>query len=369
MRDMLATLTEALLDGAFEQPLWGGFLDQLRAYSGAHNASMTFHPSTWHQNEALLLISGEGSKEESQKSFARFDFPNNLIRRNWMEEGKAYTLEQLANVEAAGNREFFDHVSRELGLTAALNMRVQEASGVDAWIALACLGGEFEPGFGELLEALAPVLRGALRHYLAREKDRFAATVAEDAVRRLQFGWIALDANAKIVGADRYGEHVLATSTALAVDPAGRLETRSTELQREIETAVSRLTAKPDSGPRAISLSSDPWLDMLLVPARHKPLAAAGAATAIAYVHGDNWSTSDRQNQLSELFSLTPREAELTLALCRGKSIAEAAGEIGITTQTARSYSKIVYAKTGARGQPDLVRIIMGSILALAPEG
>jgi len=33
-----------------------------------------------------------------------------------------------------------------------------------------------------------------------------------------------------------------------------------------------------------------------------------------------------------------------------------------------RGYSKSIYAKTGTRGLPDLVRIIMGSVLALAPE-
>ena len=49
-------------------------------------------------------------------------------------------------------------------------------------------------------------------------------------------------------------------------------------------------------------------------------------------------------------------------------TIAEAAAEIGITPETAKSYSKLIYAKIGARGKPDLVRIIMGSILALSPD-
>jgi DNA-binding CsgD family transcriptional regulator len=90
--------------------------------------------------------------------------------------------------------------------------------------------------------------------------------------------------------------------------------------------------------------------------------------SVIAYVHGDNWHSADRCSQLSDLFALSPSEARLALALCRGKSIAEAAAELGLALETARSYSKSIYLKTGTRGMADLVRIVMGSVLALAPD-
>jgi DNA-binding CsgD family transcriptional regulator len=89
---------------------------------------------------------------------------------------------------------------------------------------------------------------------------------------------------------------------------------------------------------------------------------------AIAYVHGDSWSASDRCEQLAELFSLSPREAQLALALSGGMTISEAAAELGVTVGSARIYSKHIYAKTGARGLPDLVRLVMRSVLAIAPE-
>ena len=53
-------------------------------------------------------------------------------------------------------------------------------------------------------------------------------------------------------------------------------------------------------------------------------------------------------------------------ALSRGMSITEAAQDLGLTVETARNYSKKVYAKTGARGQPDLIRFVMRSVLAIA---
>ena len=46
--------------------------------------------------------------------------------------------------------------------------------------------------------------------------------------------------------------------------------------------------------------------------------------------------------------------------------LVEAAQAHGLTVETARYYSKKIYAKTGARGQVDLVRNILTGVLALA---
>ena len=64
------------------------------------------------------------------------------------------------------------------------------------------------------------------------------------------------------------------------------------------------------------------------------------------------------------LFGLLPSEARLAWQLAQGTSIADAAAMVGITKETARFYSKKIYAKTG--GQPELVRIILTSVLDLA---
>ena len=67
-----------------------------------------------------------------------------------------------------------------------------------------------------------------------------------------------------------------------------------------------------------------------------------------------------------DLFDLTPAEARLAWSLAQGLSISEAARAHGLTVETARYYSKKIYAKTGARGQVDLVRNILTGVLALA---
>lgn len=368
MRDHFATLAQALIEGINEEPLWVTFLDRLVDATGGWRATLSFHPPGWEQGEGLQLVSSGITADSAIASHRRYGYPDNEVARERMDEGRAYSLADLIDWDAGEHAVFFKDVTEAIGITDARQMRVQEKGGVDAWLTVVRQQGKFGEDAGWLFHALAPLLRGMLHNYVAREQDRFAATMAQDAVHRLHFGWIALDAQGLIVGSDRFGEQLLETSGVLARDRQGRLGVRPPELQREVEAALGKLASGTSASPRAIPLRSDPWLDMLLVRATHKPLAATGAAQVIAYVHGDNWSSRDRQGQLADLFALSPKESMLALALCRGRSIAEAAGEIGITVETARSYSKSIYAKTGAKGQPDLVRIVMGSILALAPE-
>ncbi len=139
---------------------------------------------------------------------------------------------------------------------------------------------------------------------------------------------------------------------------------------RALPSGVARvgraIGAAPLGRPRAGVLCRDPWLDMLLVPAHRQAVPGNPVAAIVAYVHGDGWSSADRCEQLADLFRLLPSEARLALALSRGMSIAQAANDLGLTVETARTYSKTIYAKMGARGQPDLVRFIHRSVLMLA---
>ena len=69
---------------------------------------------------------------------------------------------------------------------------------------------------------------------------------------------------------------------------------------------------------------------------------------------------------MSQLSRLSRREAELALRLAQGRSIAEAAEDMGLTLETARNYSKRIYAQLNLRGQAELVRYVLQSSVSLA---
>lgn len=364
-------LIAALFAGIQEKPLWGSFLDRLRQITGADYATLSFFtPGRDLDKSTYILSSPQGTSQNEQSRPEHFYALDRADTRSrpFIEDGRPYSLRDQFGSGADPRAEFYREMVAQQGLSAILQMRVGNDKGVDAWLTIARNGPEFGPTEAARFSAIAPVLRGVFQIYTASERERFAASLNAEAVRQLHFGWLILDRNGIVLDCNEHGQSVLGASGVLSRRSNGRLTARSAEIERQIFDALNHFNSTPGARPRAIILCRDPWLDMLLVPAQGKPISTNEQRVAIAYVHGDSWRSTDRQGHLAELFGLSPREARLALAVSRGMTLAEAAAEFGLTVGTVRSYSKSIYAKTGARGLSDLVRIVMGSILAITPE-
>lgn len=365
----IADLILPLLEGLGQEPLWSTFIDRLRQRLGADYASIVFRPIPVGQPQSRVVHLFSGADwppllAEAYRDGAYLDDPLPYFA---LAEGRIYRLEELLTADDPRHEDYRRRMLSPSGMNVMRLARVEERGGISAWLTVSRQAGEFAPAADALLAELIPYLRAAIAAEVALERERTNASVAGEAIRRLNFGWITLDAGGRVLGADSHGASLLDAATMLLRGRGGRLAAREPQVNREIAAAVRELAGGSASRPRAIVLSREPWLDMLLVPANVPPGAAAGPAPAfVAYVHSDSWSSADRCEQLGQLFDLIPCEARLALALSRGMSIAEAAVELGLTIESARTYSKRIYAKTAARGQADLVRFIHRSVLAIA---
>jgi DNA-binding CsgD family transcriptional regulator len=359
-------LFPAIVEGVLETPLWASFLEGLRRKAQASYASLIFRRPHQPLNAVVHLFSGEPSPPVVHRLYHDQLHELDPLPYERMAEARPYATGELLRFDDPAHHAFYREIVVPSGMAEMRIMRVQEASGINAWLTIARAETAFGRGDDALLTALAPVLRSALATLMALERERFGASVMGEAMRRLRFGWFALDASGRVLDADSQGARTLSGSSILRRTSSGHLAVRPPELEREVLQAIRGVAADPRRRPRAVTLSRDPWLDMLLVRANGEAISAGPAPAVVAYVHGDRWRSIDRCDQLAQLFGLSPSEARLALALSRGMSIAEAAGELGLTVGTARVYSKKIYAKTGARGQPDLVRFVMRSVLAIA---
>ena len=361
-------LIQPLIEGVTEDPVWSTFLDRLRRRTGADYTSIVFRPLRTGplRNRVIHLYSGMPSPPPVSKLYHDSLHVTDPMPYREMAEGRVYALSDLLRADDPLHQAYRDQLLAPSGMNVLRMMRLTEASGVSAWITVSRRDGAFSPAADALIAAIGPYLRAALRSFVSLERTKTKASVANEAIRRMNFGWLALDSEGRIHDADSNGAAMLAAPNALARGRGGRLTARSSEVAREIAEAVSVLSANRQARPRAIVLSREPWVDMLLVPTSVRGDPDGLAPSIIAYVHADDWSSADRCEQLCRFFDLIPSEARLALALSRGMSIAEAARELGLTVESARTYSKRIYAKTGARGQADLVRFIHRSVLAIA---
>lgn len=355
-------LLQALHEGMFETPLWRDFLHRLLAKTGARFTTLIFRPVD--EGAVVELYAGEPPSEDVRKMFVdgnmREPFPYQFMRT-----GRAYSLEELLDPADPPQQAFYETAMLPRGLINMRSIRVTEPGGIDLW--LSCSGGKsIGSATGALLTALAPHLRIALRSFATLERERFRSAVTGQAFDRLKMDWLSLDAGCRIIDATDNVEQLFKWGTLLWRGRYDRLMPAAPAIDRQLTALLKEFAANPEARPQAFNLSKDPWVEMLVTPVQSPAFSGSKTPVAIVYISGDRRSQADRCEQLVDLFGLLPSEARLAWMLAQATSIAEAAEALGLTVETARNYSKKIYAKTGARGHAELVRIILTSVLAIS---
>jgi hypothetical protein len=342
--DELDLLT-VLHEGMHEQPPFGLFLGRLlrRVSAGAVR---------------LLLARGEAGFELTARPNARqiitrarpVSAPDDPVPYRSLRPDRVYSFAEFpAPLDVAGRV-------------------VRTSSGdLDAWLAIRSDKDEFSARDGALLSALTPHLAIALRNYASVEHDRLQRQVADWALERLGRGWLALSATGGVVAADELAEKILREGDQLRRSAEKRLLAASPAAHQRLMEAVEAVASRPHAPPRAVRISEDPQLELLIAPleADEADGPVIGAAVA-AHIQVPAPPAADPASALGELFDLTPAVARFAWALGRSGGIAEAAAELGLSVETARSYSKALYAKLGVSGQAELGRRILTSAAVLA---
>ena len=361
-------LLEALIGGMTQDPPWSAFLDRLRHALCADYASVVFRPLPIGapQTRVVHLASGAQSPPFIAQLYRESLYKEDPLPYFDLDEGRIYALDELLSAGDPAHESYRRKFVEPSGMNVLRIVRVREAGGVNAWLTVSRRTGAFVEGEMALLAALVPLFRAALASHVMLERERTKASVAAEAIRRMNYGWITLDGEGRVLDADGQAEAVMAQSQIVLRSRTGHLTARLPAVKRELAVALAEVTGTAASRPRALVLNRDPWLDMLLVPSPLADGAAGIAPAAIAYIHAEGVTSADRCEQLCQIFDLIPCEARLALALSRGMTIAQAASALNITVESARTYSKRIYAKTGARGQTDLVRFIHRSVAAMA---
>ena len=351
-------LLQSLHEGMFETPLWQDFLNRLLAKTGAQFISLVFRPV--HGDEDVQLYAAAVPSADILKGMAK----DHAIAFRTMRPDRAYALDEVFDPANGTQMTYVQNVLQPNGLSHMRSIRVTESGGIDLW--LTAFGGRtIGSATGALLTALAPHLRIALRSYAALERERHRSSVATQAIERLKMGWLTVDGQCRIIDATQNVEQLFQLGGPLRRGRYDRLVPMSPVVDRQLTALIKSYGQTGEGKSQAFRLSQDPWVDMLVTPAHEQGAAGQAKPAAFIYVNGDRWSQADRCEQLVDLFGLLPSEARLAWMMAQATSITEAADTLGLTIETARNYSKKIYAKTGARGQAELVRIVLTSMLAV----
>ncbi|WP_375287432.1 helix-turn-helix transcriptional regulator [Sphingomonas sp.] len=324
-------LLEPLHAGVHETPRWATFLARLRQRMRADAAVLVAGGHVLHSGLDLDQL-------REKADLPSFGAPAYAALR----PGRIYAGEELVDpVRAAARRR------------PPAFARVLRAAGAEAQGLLVGLRTErdFAAADASVLAGLSAHLAIALdtRARLARAET--SAALSADALAAARTAWLGFDAEARLVAASPACPPLLADAGIVAVS-GRRLAGLSGEAEASLASACAAFGVV-DGAP--IRLTTRAPMDMLVVPAAQP----SGAAVAVGLLRLPPSPSPARHRLLMRLHGLTETEARLAEAIVGGASLDEGARICRLSRESARTYSKRIFAKTRTRGQPDLVRLLL----------
>lgn len=210
-------------------------------------------------------------------------------------------------------------------------------------------------------ERAAPHLARAIGGYQRMRQAELASWLAGDALGHLSIGIAAIDRNDRILFTNGEGERIIAQSPDLGRH-AGRLTAARPALAERL--ALSR---KAPQAARIRGGRDEPISMLMTAVGRRDELGPGSRPERAIYFHDLSASVRVSERLISELFELTAVEARLSALLAEGLTLRDAARKLGVTENTARTYSKLIFSKLGISRQVDLVRLLLRSVAVLGP--
>ena len=323
--ELLAALMAAALAPADGADLWPAFLDRL--------ARLTQADSAW------LLLAPQGAPERLWQAGAPWAGPAEAAGR--MRAGRVYS-----QVDLPGS------APPPRPLRA---LRLPLAAGGAVTLALGRGGADFRALDGVRLSGLVPHLGPAMDGWLRLMHQQDRARIDRQMLADLGGGWMLLTPSGQVAELSPGLAARLEALAGIQLRADGWLACPDPGAMPALRQAVAAAQV-PGAGPQWLALSQGPAVQMVVT---------SGPAGLVGRLRHALSARALPVGRLAGLLGISRSEARLAARLCDGQSLAEAAQDLGWTMETARSCSKRIFARTGSRGQPDLLRRMLESAIWL----
>jgi DNA-binding NarL/FixJ family response regulator len=190
---------------------------------------------------------------------------------------------------------------------------------------------------------------------LAERERLYAGAPALD---QLPFASLLLGADGRVLDRNPAASALLEVPDGPSIDPAGRLRGATAADTAALLQAAERARTGRTSVIVALRRGG-----------RHPLIASVRAlngasGTVLVHLADPEAPPCPSADTVGKLYGLTPAEARLAAALAGGSTVEEAAGALGVTPGSARTYLKTVFSKLGVSRQAELVRLVLGAATA-----
>jgi DNA-binding CsgD family transcriptional regulator len=213
------------------------------------------------------------------------------------------------------------------------------------------------------VKLIAPLAQRAQRIDQAIDPRQSEAATFADTLDGLSAGIFLVDAGCRIVHANAAGHDILRADDFLrCID--GQLVARNLRADQDVREAVADDSGAPAAEGIALLLAAHDGERYIMHMLRLTSPARTGTGTTCKAVAALFVRKVALERPCGELvartFQLTPAELRVLFAIVEIGGVPETAAALGIAPTTVKTHLHRVFAKTGARHQADLVKLVAG---------
>lgn len=222
--------------------------------------------------------------------------------------------------------------------------------------------GDFDAPCQRTLMAATPMFLEAAATHAASTRHERHSELLEAMFDRVSLAVMLVDADARPIFCNDAARTLLDARDPLLRAADGNLACNGAAETKRLRTSIrSVATASNDDTEAVLRLGTTDgnWRMTFVVPAR---AGTSGGLSRCAMVLVDTRRPCEAPGPLLHALGLLPSEQRFLNAFLRSNSIGEAAGQSGLSEETARTYLKRVRAKLGVHRQMELAQLIYGLV-------
>lgn len=370
--DDVLKLVSLAYDAALDERQWMPFLEAFAAAVGGSSAILRSNDLL---NEAASFHTSVGYDPAWQAAycnhFVKVDYFNHLMAQ--YEPGQIFSSDQNMGQTALGKSEYYNDYLRPQDKVHALGTYLIREGNHS--LVLGVQRGKRASVFIEeehrLMRTLIPHITRAAQvhrklHTVTAQKDQ-----AQGALDHVRMGVILTNRYGTPLYLNRAAELMMTQDVGLGVfhkNLAAHSPTETAQLLKMIFDASLGANGSATGGDMRITMPNKvDYLHCVVTPVSQEfsfMLKAPIGGDCVAVFLSQPGGLQLSPKRLVTLYKITPAEARLAARLAALRSVEEAADDLGISMSTARSQLKSVFAKTGTKGQSELLMLIATGILA-----
>ncbi|MDX1496142.1 MAG: hypothetical protein R3352_01170 [Salinisphaeraceae bacterium] len=361
-----------IYEGITQTPPWKGALESLRDLMHGEHVTLMLRPPS-NESTGVMINAGEVDQQATESYETHF-FAIDPFKN--LPEGEVISAEDLLGKDEWLKSPMYEEYLKPLGIRHLLGADIYTEEGIECRLRVTRppKGKAFSDKDRQLVRVLLPHFRRAIRLHAKLDYLECERQLYSGAMNRLLLGMVSFDQHGNILEMNEEAERILEEKDGISITSKGIKAARQSEnqdLQRLLGEAIAGGVSDTEpSVVEAMAITRQFDRSRLGIVIRTIPLGewseAGKRPAAVMFLRDPDYNSGEPlQEVVQRVFGLTRMESALAVLLAQGYTLDEAAEQLNVRRNTARTHLRSIFGKTGVSRQTMLVRLLLQSVVSL----